>query len=596
MADSLLALFSLAFFLFLNFPSISSLPTVSISHISSNQTLICALTKSPTQQQTRLNCTTTSSPDGFQLPINEGNRYPFVGIVGGAGFLCALSSPFSNPSTTPTSFIVCWRFLNNGSTLYKRVYLGPSLQDIDSGDSHVCGIVSATNQLLCWQWDQFNDDSNVNRSQFRSSVTVGENYVCGFSEFGEIRCVGSNSNTFNITNSSPVGNYSVISAGYNRVCAVNSTGGLDCWGDAMISKPNGVFKSVSMGDNRFCAIRDNGTVICWGGNGFSLPENLRQVSFEALQSNRDVIPGLCTTTCNCGTIPNYGSFCSRTLMICKPCVYNQDPPESVPPIVPPPLPPPRNSGWSTKMVAFLVVGIVGCSSILAVLIFLIFRFCKSNEGSRVHDSGPMEDIQITSQLQTSNRILVKKLSHLISTGNANHLEEFTLQTIINATDNFSDENRIGIGSFGSVYRAILPNGQKVAVKRAESTSSSSLPGGTKKRQEDTDNAFGVVLLELLSGLRAIHKNEAGERRNVVDVVVPYIVHEEMHRILDHKVPPPTPFEIEAVKYVGYLAVDCVTLEGRDRPCMSEVVSCLERALMACLTVPSFSRSSNSSSA
>ncbi|CAI9267182.1 unnamed protein product [Lactuca saligna] len=743
MADSLLALFSLAFFLFLNFPSISSLPTVSISHINSNQTLICALTKSPAQQQTRLNCTTTSSPNGFQLPINEGSRYPFVGIVGGAGFLCALSSPFSNPSTTPTSFLVCWRFLNNGTTVYKRVYLGPSLQDIDSGDSHVCGIVSATNQLLCWQWDQFNDDSNVNRSQFRSSVTVGENYVCGFSEFGEIRCVGNNSNTFNITNSSPVGNYSVISAGYNRVCAVNSTGGLDCWGDAITSKPNGVFKSVSMGDNRFCAIRDNGTVICWGGNDFSLPENLRQVSFEALQANRDVIPGLCTTTCNCGTIPNYGSFCSRTLMICKPCVYNQDPPESVPSPVPPPLPPPRNSGWSTKMVAFLVVGIVGCSSILAVLIFLIFRFCKSNEGSRVHDSGPMEDIQIASQLQTSNRILVKKLSHLVSTGNANHLEEFTLQTIINATDNFSDENRIGIGSFGSVYRAILPNGQKVAVKRAESTSSSSLPGGTKKRKEDTDNAFvneleflsrvnhknlvqllgfceennelvlvyefmekgslhehlheffssnimswpariklaldaargveylhvyaeppiihrdikssnilldgdwtgkvsdfglslmgppddgshlslraagtvgymdpeyykfeqlnaksdvysfGVVLLELLSGLRAIHKNEAGERRNVVDVVVPYIVHEEMHRILDHKVPPPTPFEIEAVKYVGYLAVDCVTLEGRDRPCMSEVVSCLERALMACLTVPSFSRSSNSSSA
>ncbi|KAL4559669.1 hypothetical protein LXL04_031812 [Taraxacum kok-saghyz] len=763
MADSLLSFVSLTLFLLLlQSPSIFSLPTVSISHINSNQTLICALTKSPTQQQTRLNCTTTSSPAGFQLPLGDVNRYSYVGIVGGAGFLCALSSPSS--SGTPTSFLVCWRFLANGSTVYKRVYLGAPLKDIDSGESHVCGIVSATNQLLCWQWDQFNDDFTLNQSQFRSGLTVGENYVCGFSEFGEIRCVGGNSNNFNITNNSPVGNYSVISAGYSRVCAVNSTGGLDCWGETMISKPNGVFKSVTMGDNRFCAIRDNGTVICWGENGFNLPKNLQQVSFEGLQANRrvfcgiltsnyslycwgneslnsnssiftDVVPGLCTSTCDCGPITNYDAFCRQSFMICKPCVYIP-PPESTPPPIPPPLPPPRNSGWSTKMVAFLVVGIVGSSSFIIALSFFFFRFCKSNEGSRVHDSGPIEDIQIASQLQTSNRILVKKLSHLICTGNTRHLEEFTLQTIIDATNNFSDENRVGSGSFGSVYSAILPNGQKVAVKRAESTPSTSYAGGTKKRQEDTDNAFvneleflsrvnhknlvqllgfceenkelvlvyefmenrslhdhlhdlnsenvmswpariklaldaargieylhvyadppiihrdikssnilldadwmgkvsdfglslmgppddgshlslraagtvgymdpeyykfeqlttksdvysfGVVLLELLSGLRAIHRNEAGERRNVVDVVAPYIVHGEIHRVLDHKVPPPTPVEIEAVKYVGYLAVDCVILEGKDRPSMSELVSCLERALMACFTVPSFSR-------
>ncbi|CAH1433942.1 unnamed protein product [Lactuca virosa] len=87
-------------------------------------------------------------PNEFQLPINDGNRYPFVGIVGVVGFLCTLSSSFSNP---PTSFLVCWRFLNNGSTVYKMVYLDPSLKDIDSGESHVCEIVSATNQLVCWQ-------------------------------------------------------------------------------------------------------------------------------------------------------------------------------------------------------------------------------------------------------------------------------------------------------------------------------------------------------------------------------------------------------------------------------------------------------------
>ncbi|GJR77720.1 transposase, Ptta/En/Spm [Tanacetum coccineum] len=35
----------------------------------------------------------------------------------------------------------------------------------------------------------------------------------------------------------------------------------------------------------------------------------------------------------------------------------------------------------------------------------------------------------------------------------------------------------------------------------------------------------------------------------------YIENKQIHQILDHEVPPPTPFEIESVKYVGYLAAD-----------------------------------------
>ncbi|KAK9073468.1 hypothetical protein SSX86_007792 [Deinandra increscens subsp. villosa] len=767
MADSIFSLLSLTLTLFLLLvrPSISSLPTVSISPINPTQTLICALTKPPNHQQSRLNCTTSFQPQ---------NTFSLIAIVGGSRFLCGLSSPFLNASKTPNSFLVCWRFHANGTTAqFKRVYLGPPLKSIDSGDSHVCGIVSDTNQLLCWQWDQFNDNSVLNRTQFTSGVSVGNNFVCGLSELGQIKCSSGNSSGdgYNITNNIPIGNHSVISAGFNRVCAVNSSKGLDCWGETMIGKPDGEYKSVAVGNNRFCAIRVNGTVICWGEIGFRLPENLRRVSFEGLQVNQGVfcgistlnysvycwgneslnstvfehvVPGLCTTNCACGTIMNSGTFCAGGLMICKPCDYIQPPPpprESKPPPVPPLLPPP-NGGWSDKMVAFVVMGCVGSISFLLVICFVIFRFCRSSGGSRVHDSGPMEDGQIASQIQTANRILVKKLSHLISMGNGSHLEEFTLQTIINVTDNFSDDHRIGIGSFGSVYHATLTDGRRVAVKRAELTSSSSYPGGGNKHQEDTNNAFvneleflsrvnhknlvrllgfceeetelvlvyefmengslhshlhslysaymmswtarikvaldaargieylhvyaeppiihrdikssnillddewtgkvsdfglsligptenkghlslraagtlgymdpeyykfeqlttksdvysfGVVLLELLSGHRAIHKNEVGERRNVVDYVVPYIGHDEIHRILDPKVPPPTPFEIEAVKYVGYLAADCVRLEGKYRPTMSELVLCLERALAACLMIPSFSRSSNSSS-
>ncbi|KVH98235.1 Concanavalin A-like lectin/glucanase, subgroup, partial [Cynara cardunculus var. scolymus] len=491
---------------------------------------------------------TTSSPALIQLPSNVGTSHSFVGIVGGTRFVCALSSPFLSSSATLTSFLVCWRFLLDGRTVYKRVYLGPSLKDIDSGETHVCGIVSSTNQLLCWQWNQFNDFI-PNRIQLRSSVAVGENYVCGLTEFGEIRCLGDYTNRFNTIKSFPVGNYSVVSAGYNRVCGIDSGGGLDCTDETM-EKPNGVFKSVSIGDNRFCAIRVDGRVICWGENDFRLPENLQQFSFAGLQANRgvfcgilttnyslycwgneslnsisnsivfeDVVPGLCTSSCACRTIPNYMTFCGSDLMICEPCVYGRAPPES---------PPPQNGGWSNQMVAYMVVGSIGCLSFVLVFVFMIFRFCKSSEGSRVHNSGPMEDIQIASQVQNSNRILVKKLSHLISMGNGNHLQEFALQTIMDATDNFSSDHRIGVGSFGSVYHAILNDGRKVAVKRAELTNPSRCAGGINKRQEDTNNAF-VNELEFLS--RVNHKNLVQllgfcEENNELVLVYEYMENEE----------------------------------------------------------------------
>nr|POF27088.1 serine/threonine-protein kinase-like protein ccr4 [Quercus suber] len=93
-------------------------------------------------------------------------------------------------------------------------------------------------------------------------------------------------------------------------------------------------------------------------------------------------------------------------------------------------------------------------------------------------------------------------------------------------------------------------------------------------------SFGVVLLEILSGYKVLHRDEHGEPRSIVDFVVPYIAQDEIHKILDPKVPPPTPFELAAVAYVGNLALHCVSLEGRNRPSMTGIVCSLQRALDA----------------
>nr|XP_004250410.1 serine/threonine-protein kinase-like protein CCR4 [Solanum lycopersicum] len=766
--------FSLIFIFSLSFQPISSLSTIAISK-TSNQTLVCALISSSLYpQQSSLNC--TSFPQGIQIPLNP--SVSFTGIVGGNGFLCGLTS-------SSNSIMVCWRFSDNGTDLnYKRVYIGPLLTNLDSGNSHVCGIVNGTNRLQCWQWREF---SSSNNSLITSNLAVGEDFVCGLLPLRQIQCLGSYRN---VTDAVPVGNYSEIAAGSQYACAISMNGSLDCWGNMVGEKPVDQFKSLALGDDRGCGLKVDGKVVCWGENGFSLPSNLSDISFETLEAKQDifcgietsnyslfcwgneifnsnpvvydgvqVVPGPCTTSCPCAPLGNYARFCGQELMICEHCVwpgFGQNPPivngsgPSPPPLSPQPTPAP--SQWSTRNVVFLVVGCVGSLMMLSVLVILFLKYCKSR-GCRVHDSGRLDEAgtppqqgsqtsQVQDQLGPQPSILEKRPSKFLSMGNGGHLEEFSLQLLLQVTNNFSEEHKIGTGSFGSVYHATLDDGREVAIKRAEASASSSYAGGSKYRQEDKDSAFlneleflsrlnhknlvtlygycednnervlvfeymnngtlhdhlhkletssliswtarikvaldaargieylheyavpavihrdikssnilldtngnakvsdfglslmgpqedeshlslraagtvgymdpeyyrlqqlttksdvysfGVMMLELLSGYKAIHKNENGVPRNVVDFVVPYIVQDEIHRVLDGRVPPPTPFEIEAVSYVGYLAADCTTLEGRDRPTMTEIVNNLERALQACLTTPNFSRSNTDSS-
>ncbi|KAG4982843.1 hypothetical protein JHK87_027592 [Glycine soja] len=49
--------------------------------------------------------------------------------------------------------------------------------------------------------------------------------------------------------------------------------------------------------------------------------------------------------------------------------------------------------------------------------------------------------------------------------------QFDLDIIAAATNNFSHENKIGKGGFGEVYKGILPNGRRIAVKRLSTNSS-----------------------------------------------------------------------------------------------------------------------------
>ncbi|EXB88391.1 Putative serine/threonine-protein kinase-like protein [Morus notabilis] len=95
--------------------------------------------------------------------------------------------------------------------------------------------------------------------------------------------------------------------------------------------------------------------------------------------------------------------------------------------------------------------------------------------------------------------------------------------------------------------------------------------------------LGVVLLELLTGKRAIFKNgeDGGTPISVVDFAVPAIMAGELAKVLDQRVGPPELNEGEAVELVAYTAMHCVNLEGKERPTMTDIVANLERALSLC---------------
>ncbi|XP_020584631.1 serine/threonine-protein kinase-like protein CR4 [Phalaenopsis equestris] len=94
-------------------------------------------------------------------------------------------------------------------------------------------------------------------------------------------------------------------------------------------------------------------------------------------------------------------------------------------------------------------------------------------------------------------------------------------------------------------------------------------------------SFGVLLLELLSGRKAIDMRF--EEGNIVEWAVPLIKSENITAILDPVLKPPA--EEEALKKIAIFACKCVRMRGKDRPSMDKVTTVLERALALLMGSP-----------
>uniref|UniRef100_A0A0A0LUW3 Gnk2-homologous domain-containing protein n=1 Tax=Cucumis sativus TaxID=3659 RepID=A0A0A0LUW3_CUCSA len=125
---------------------------------------------------------------------------------------------------------------------------------------------------------------------------------------------------------------------------------------------------------------------------------------------------------------------------------------------------------------------------------------------------------------------------------------FDISTIRNATDDFSDENHIGQGGFGTVYKGSLVNGQEIAVKRLSQNSMQGENFGMAKLFQDDETrgntnkivgtqgymapeyaiygafsdksdvfSFGVLVLEIVTG----QKNSSFYLEKNIDDLISY---------------------------------------------------------------------------
>nr|KJB34803.1 hypothetical protein B456_006G084600 [Gossypium raimondii] len=109
-----------------------------------------------------------------------------------------------------------------------------------------------------------------------------------------------------------------------------------------------------------------------------------------------------------------------------------------PPTTSSPTPSPGNGNNTTRTVIIVIASVVGLL-ILIIIAICIFKRPKRNKDISIKDAD--NEMSGADSLQ------------------------FGFDSVLVATDNFSDANKLGQGGFGAVYKGQLPNGEEIAVKR-----------------------------------------------------------------------------------------------------------------------------------
>ncbi|THG06544.1 hypothetical protein TEA_009592 [Camellia sinensis var. sinensis] len=521
-------------------------------------------------------------------------------------------------------------------------------RSISSGLGFSCGVSMISNRVSCWGTNS-TLASNIQSQFVNESmldIAVGGNHACGLNLTGFLICKGINdSGQLNIPSNSAF-EYSGLALGADHTCATRkSNGSVVCWGGHGMFSSNvteGVFfDSIVAGLNFTCGLTTrNFSILCWGPGW---PNN----SFSGfVLSLPKILPGPCESTCDCAsnnsppsrssTIRRQGSraltmrrqrsgtsskhadkaeelsFSDLVAATNNFSLENKIGAGSFGVVY-------RGKLWDGRDVA-IKRGETGLkmkkfqekeSAFESELAFLsrlhhkhlvkLVGYCEEGDErllvyeymkngalyDHLHDKNNVEK---SSSILNSWKMRIKIA--LDASRGIEYLHNYAVPPIIHrdikSSNILLDSNWVarvsdfGLSLMGPEYdRDFRP-------MKAAGTVGYIDPeyyGLNVLTTKSDVYGLGVVLLELLTGKRAIFKSDGSENggapTSVVDFAVPAIMAGEMGKILDKRVGPLEVHEAEAVELVGYVAMHCVNLEGKDRPNMADIVANLERALDLC---------------
>ncbi|KAK4789281.1 hypothetical protein SAY86_020600 [Trapa natans] len=120
--------------------------------------------------------------------------------------------------------------------------------------------------------------------------------------------------------------------------------------------------------------------------------------------------------------------------------------------------------FGKKVILAIVLGVIFATFLVILLVLWVLLKCKIIP-RRDSDKIELGSAAINSNLGSGSYLVRDKSLVIIFHDNLNDMKDLTISEILEATENFNQANIIGCGAFGLVYKAILTNGTKVAVKK-----------------------------------------------------------------------------------------------------------------------------------
>nr|XP_043619207.1 cysteine-rich receptor-like protein kinase 10 [Erigeron canadensis] len=150
--------------------------------------------------------------------------------------------------------------------------------------------------------------------------------------------------------------------------------------------------------------------------------------------------------------------------------YNDPPAISLP--SPPPMPATSEGKGKSSKIIYVIVPVASVSLGLVIIggiCFLVIKARQKNITSKKETGSAFSTLLMSENKTNSANLAQAGSAEIMDMGTIGSLQ-FDLDSIREATNNFLDDNKIGEGGFGPVYKGVFASGVEVAVKRLSKSS------------------------------------------------------------------------------------------------------------------------------